>query len=373
MIASTRLIDPVAGRAARSTAPRRAGGSGPRGPSAGARAPRRRRGPRAGWAGNRWTGGSSCGETTETPTIAVGVKLIIQIPCLNEEGTLPQRPGRAAARGGRLRRGRVAGRRRRLRPTRTVEVGARARRRPPRPADQQQGARRRLPGRPRRGAQARRRRDRQHRRRQPVPGGGHPDGWSRRSSPAAPTWWSATGRSSGSSTSRRPRSCSSGSGAGSCAARPGTDVPDTTSGFRAYNREAALQLIVVSNYTYTLESLIQAGKMLVAVEHVPISTNPQTRESRLCRARPPPTCAATRSRSSAPTSCTSRCGCSRSPPAPSRSRALAAWMPVPARLDPERRPQRPHPVADPGRRAGAGRGADVRRSGSSATRSPASG
>lgn len=61
----------------------------------------------------------------------------------------------------------------------------------------------------------------------------------------------------------------------------GTDVPDTTSGFRAYNREAALQLLVVSNFTYTLESLIQAGKMLVAVEHVPIATNPQLRESRL--------------------------------------------------------------------------------------------
>jgi glycosyltransferase involved in cell wall biosynthesis len=61
----------------------------------------------------------------------------------------------------------------------------------------------------------------------------------------------------------------------------GTDVPDTTSGFRAYNREAALQLLVVSNFTYTLESLIQAGKMLVAVEHVPISTNPQLRASRL--------------------------------------------------------------------------------------------
>ncbi len=61
----------------------------------------------------------------------------------------------------------------------------------------------------------------------------------------------------------------------------GTRVPDTTSGFRAYNREAALQLVVVSNYTYTLESLIQAGKMLVAVEHVPIGSNPETRDSRL--------------------------------------------------------------------------------------------
>jgi glycosyltransferase involved in cell wall biosynthesis len=61
----------------------------------------------------------------------------------------------------------------------------------------------------------------------------------------------------------------------------GTTVADTTSGFRAYNREAALQLIVVDQFTYTLESLIQAGKMLVAVDEVEISTNPKARESRL--------------------------------------------------------------------------------------------
>ncbi len=61
----------------------------------------------------------------------------------------------------------------------------------------------------------------------------------------------------------------------------GTAVTDTTSGFRAYNREAALQLSVVDNFTYTLESLIQAGKMLVAVDQVTVGTNPQTRESRL--------------------------------------------------------------------------------------------
>ncbi len=61
----------------------------------------------------------------------------------------------------------------------------------------------------------------------------------------------------------------------------GTKVPDTTSGFRAYNREAALQLIVVSRYTYTLESLIQAGKMSVAIEDVSISPNPTERDSRL--------------------------------------------------------------------------------------------
>jgi glycosyltransferase involved in cell wall biosynthesis len=61
----------------------------------------------------------------------------------------------------------------------------------------------------------------------------------------------------------------------------GTSVPDTTSGFRAYNREAALGLMVVSNYTYTLESLVQAGKMLVAIEHVPTESQPVARRSRL--------------------------------------------------------------------------------------------
>jgi glycosyltransferase involved in cell wall biosynthesis len=61
----------------------------------------------------------------------------------------------------------------------------------------------------------------------------------------------------------------------------GTTVSDTTSGFRAYNREAALQLQLVSDFTYTLESLIQAGKMLVAIDQVPIGTNPPLRRSRL--------------------------------------------------------------------------------------------
>jgi glycosyltransferase involved in cell wall biosynthesis len=60
-----------------------------------------------------------------------------------------------------------------------------------------------------------------------------------------------------------------------------TTVPDTTSGFRAYNREAALALQVVSKFTYTLETIIQAGKLTVAVDHVPIRTNEKTRESRL--------------------------------------------------------------------------------------------
>jgi glycosyltransferase involved in cell wall biosynthesis len=61
----------------------------------------------------------------------------------------------------------------------------------------------------------------------------------------------------------------------------GTDVPDATSGFRAYNREAAIQMQVVSKFTYTLETLIQAGKGDTAIAHTPIRTNPVTRESRL--------------------------------------------------------------------------------------------
>jgi glycosyltransferase involved in cell wall biosynthesis len=60
-----------------------------------------------------------------------------------------------------------------------------------------------------------------------------------------------------------------------------TSVPDTTSGFRAYNREAALAIQVVSTFTYTLETIIQAGRMTVALDHVPVRTNPRTRGSRL--------------------------------------------------------------------------------------------
>jgi glycosyltransferase involved in cell wall biosynthesis len=62
-----------------------------------------------------------------------------------------------------------------------------------------------------------------------------------------------------------------------------TDIPDATSGFRAYNVDAAIGLTVVNTYTYTLESIIQAGRSLVAVTHVPVGTNPKMRESRLFR------------------------------------------------------------------------------------------
>jgi glycosyltransferase involved in cell wall biosynthesis len=62
-----------------------------------------------------------------------------------------------------------------------------------------------------------------------------------------------------------------------------TDTPDATSGFRALSREAALQMNVVSEFTYTLETIIQAGKKNLAITHVPIGTNGKLRESRLFR------------------------------------------------------------------------------------------
>jgi glycosyltransferase involved in cell wall biosynthesis len=61
----------------------------------------------------------------------------------------------------------------------------------------------------------------------------------------------------------------------------GTQVPDTTSGFRAYTREAALRMTIVSEFSYTLESIIQAGKNRMAIAHVEVATNPRTRPSRL--------------------------------------------------------------------------------------------
>jgi len=63
----------------------------------------------------------------------------------------------------------------------------------------------------------------------------------------------------------------------------GVSTPDATSGFRALTREAALRTLILSQYSYTLESLIQAGARRMAIVYVPISVNPQTRKSRLMR------------------------------------------------------------------------------------------
>ncbi|MFN8574375.1 MAG: glycosyltransferase family 2 protein [Gemmatimonadaceae bacterium] len=63
-------------------------------------------------------------------------------------------------------------------------------------------------------------------------------------------------------------------------------TPDATSGFRALSRECAFRTMILSNYSYTLESLIQAGARRAAVEFVPIGINPQTRPSRLMKSIP---------------------------------------------------------------------------------------
>lgn len=61
----------------------------------------------------------------------------------------------------------------------------------------------------------------------------------------------------------------------------GTDIPDAPSGFRAISREAALHLNVINEYSYTLETIIQAGHDKIALAHVPIRTNGELRPSRL--------------------------------------------------------------------------------------------
>ena len=60
-----------------------------------------------------------------------------------------------------------------------------------------------------------------------------------------------------------------------------TDVPDAPSGFRAYSRSTAMRLNVINEYTYTLETIVQAGRNKMAVTSVPIRTNEELRPSRL--------------------------------------------------------------------------------------------
>jgi glycosyltransferase involved in cell wall biosynthesis len=61
----------------------------------------------------------------------------------------------------------------------------------------------------------------------------------------------------------------------------GTSVADAASGFRAYSREAAIRLNVVTDFSYAMETLVSAGRKRLAIAHVPVTTNPKTRESRL--------------------------------------------------------------------------------------------
>jgi glycosyltransferase involved in cell wall biosynthesis len=65
-----------------------------------------------------------------------------------------------------------------------------------------------------------------------------------------------------------------------------TNVPDSVSGFRAFSRSAAMQMNIVSPFSYTIETIIQAGKKHLSIQSVPIRTNPKTRESRLFRSIP---------------------------------------------------------------------------------------
>ena len=64
------------------------------------------------------------------------------------------------------------------------------------------------------------------------------------------------------------------------------DIPDAVSGFRAMSREAALRINIVSNFSYTVEMLLQAGDKRIATISVPVRTNPKTRDSRLFRSIP---------------------------------------------------------------------------------------
>jgi glycosyltransferase involved in cell wall biosynthesis len=66
----------------------------------------------------------------------------------------------------------------------------------------------------------------------------------------------------------------------------GTRIPDAASGFRAYSRTALLKLNLVTKFSYTMETIIQAGYKRLAIESVKITTNPKTRESRLFKSTP---------------------------------------------------------------------------------------
>jgi glycosyltransferase involved in cell wall biosynthesis len=60
-----------------------------------------------------------------------------------------------------------------------------------------------------------------------------------------------------------------------------TNLPDAASGFRAYSKQSLFQLNVVTQFSYTMETIIQAGNKRLKIASVPIDTNPKTRESRL--------------------------------------------------------------------------------------------
>lgn len=66
----------------------------------------------------------------------------------------------------------------------------------------------------------------------------------------------------------------------------GTDIPDAASGFRAYSRDSLIKLNTITRFSYCMETIIQAGNKRMAITSVPIVTNPKTRESRLFKSTP---------------------------------------------------------------------------------------
>ena len=215
---------------------------------------------------------------------------------------------------------------------RTAEVARAARRRPRRPADQQQGPRRRVPGRHRRGAEAGRRRDRQHStpttstRAEDIPTLVAPilDG---RADMVV-----GDRRSSRSSTSRRRKKAAPAARQLGRAPRLRHRRPRHDLGLsRLQPRGGAAAARRLQLHLHAREpdpGREDAGRGRARPGRAPT----RRPASRACSTRPAATCAATRWRSSAPTSSTSRCGCSRSRPRSSLVGALAAWMPFAARL-----------------------------------------
>lgn len=65
-----------------------------------------------------------------------------------------------------------------------------------------------------------------------------------------------------------------------------TDLPDAVSGFRAYSRESLMQINTITRFSYCTETIIQAGNKKLAITSIPITTNPKTRESRLFKSTP---------------------------------------------------------------------------------------
>ena len=102
-------------------------------------------------------------------------------------------------------------------------------------------------------------------------------------------------------------------------------VPDTTSGFRAYTREAALRMTIVSEFSYTLESIIQAGKKRMAIAHVAGRDQPAHARVAAVRQRLRVHQAVGARRSCASTRCTSRSRCSRTSALRCSALGVAGW------------------------------------------------